>query len=1581
MPPDTSSPIIHFQVSKITDAQAQLPFIQLQTPSGEKIIALVDSGAQVSIIATKTAERLKMTVVGKRMTRYSGFVADSQPTECIFYKLEIKDLSGKCWSSCVPSYHRMTTEFRAPSHTREDLEKLKKWSLNTEGIIDLGTRDGQQIDMILGNNILNKIKSIERPKTYCLPSGRSIEKLMVGYVNHPPVMEDSFVPINESTQVNIVNDMEQIWIHTLDSEDMDLEEANANKVPSAVSNKKFEKQLEQLWSLEVIGIEPPTKREDKEALNNDLIKEFKRSAVKDPDGRIQVALPYNGRQNELGNNLAVAKRRLVSLLGRQLQKKEDREAYHQILMGQLASGIIEEVIPGTPADGPEYYIPHRVVIKQESLTTKLRIVLDASSHMKNQLSLNDCLYPGPSILQSILGILLRSRLPKFLMTADIEKAFHAVMVQEKFRDAMKFIWLKNPEEGFKESNIATYRFSRLPFGVTCSPFLLAVTILTYLDLDLDDFNERFLENLYVDNVMFTSNSEEDLMNCYTKSKSTCDKMHMNLREFMCNNGVVRAKIPEKDRSAQTTGKLLGHQWNSEEDTIHIKIATPPEGIPTKRDIVAFNATTYDPSGLLSPILVLLKRFITIMWEKDIDWDQKIPQDMWPLWKTVAAQFTEKVYSMPRQLVTNYDYDSIQLAVFSDASKYHYATTAYLRFGFKNERFESKLIFAKSRVRPSSGGSEYSIPRMELVALEIGVNSAVNIANELHIKIKDVNIFSDSTCCLYWILSKVSNNLGSVWVANRVKKIHQNAQVLREEGIPITFRYVPTDENPADIASRGCSIQELKESDLWHKGPKFLSEREDRWPKKLDNTIADPHAFREQARSLGIIPSSAPEKSTTLLKVEVNRQLPVYSSIVPYERTNSMSKLTKTIRKVCKWICYIVEKRNRRHPEKTINFTGSMLKKFKEAFEANNSVEETLLARKFIIQDHYIDAKERLNETPSSRMTPAVFDEGIWRFSTRFSNAEDERITPEMRHPIIIISKHRLATLIVQEAHENLHHQGIQDVITEVHRRYWIESIGLIVKSIRRRCVTCQKKHGLPFEYNYTRILPPSRTTMESPFKHIGLDYIGPLPFKLGQRLGKVWVLLLTCLVTRAVHLEIVSDNTTVGFINGLKRFIARRGAPSSILSDNAPQFKLGYRMINKDLKTYVNQDPSLTTFLARHEIKIKLITPMSPWQGGIYERLVGIVKNILLKVLGKGHHTFLELETLLIETEGIVNSRPITSNKKDIEDSPAIRPIDFIAPNVCLALPEKTDTTTGEDKAGQTEVKWRTLLDGLTRVKQRLWEEFTKRYFHTLREFTPRKGAHSRIKPRVGQLVLVEFPIIPRHTWPLGVITEVTRTKDGEARSVMVKTMDSTVEKSINQLIPLEDPEYEEEKNTLSVPRNIPQPDTSSIIPTPGDKESGSNSTSQAAQAKANCPAKTPQTVKRGPGRPKKWTGLYHIKPRPKALAQATKRGRGRPKGSTKGPTTIPKTQAPPTPRRSARLCQKAKSDLEERSDGATGAAKEGKEPKSTASPKRAILSRGRRDQKTWKARIAQAVQDHINLLSSVSPGKKVHPTPGMSRP
>lgn len=190
------------------------------------------------------------------------------------------------------------------------------------------------------------------------------------------------------------------------------------------------------WALERIGIDGDMNTNAESILNEEVVAEFERT-VKIINDDIFVCFPWKSDAPIIADNYSLAKRRLGNQL-KILDENEDvKMVYHNEFVKQIEKGILE-VAPKIQTGRIRYYIPHHGVVKPDSLTTKLRIVLDASSHMKGELSLNDIMHTGPQLVPGMIGVLLRARLCRILLIADVEKAFHQVKLHDTERDEPVF---------------------------------------------------------------------------------------------------------------------------------------------------------------------------------------------------------------------------------------------------------------------------------------------------------------------------------------------------------------------------------------------------------------------------------------------------------------------------------------------------------------------------------------------------------------------------------------------------------------------------------------------------------------------------------------------------------------------------------------------------------------------------------------------------------------------------------------------------------------------------------------------------------------------------------------------------------------------------------------------------------------------------------------------------------------------------------------------------------------------------------------------------------------------------------------
>ncbi|KAK6736488.1 hypothetical protein RB195_019274 [Necator americanus] len=274
------------------------------------------------------------------------------------------------------------------------------------------------------------------------------------------------------------------------------------------------------------------------------------------------------------------------------------KAYTATFTDYLEQGIIEEVDEHQFEDHRVYYIPHQAVIKETSATTKLRVVFDASPHYRGAPSLNDCLHSSPAILPDMIRL------------------------QRNERNATRFLWLRNPNLPPTPDNLRIFRFTRVPFGITASSFLLAASILHYLHLEpFKPLHKEIEDNIYVDNILLSASSERQAIKKYRSSKSLFNTMHMNLREFLCKSNTVNHSIEPSDRVRNPSSvKILGIPWNSRTDTLLIPLKTASANVYSKRTALSACSSIFDPHGLLTPFLVPFKVFIQDIWKKEYQWD-------------------------------------------------------------------------------------------------------------------------------------------------------------------------------------------------------------------------------------------------------------------------------------------------------------------------------------------------------------------------------------------------------------------------------------------------------------------------------------------------------------------------------------------------------------------------------------------------------------------------------------------------------------------------------------------------------------------------------------------------------------------------------------------------------------------------------------------------------------------------------------------------------------------------------------------------------------------------------------------------
>ncbi|KAK5856900.1 hypothetical protein PBY51_010180 [Eleginops maclovinus] len=731
-----------------------------------------------------------------------------------------------------------------------------------------------------------------------------------------------------------------------------------------------------------------------------------------------------------------------------------------------------------------------------------------------------------------------------------------------------------------------------------------------------------------------------------------------------------------------------------------------------------------------------------MWERGLSWDEELPPDLtreWQQWCLELPQLHQ--LAIPRWYRTDTQSENkhaLKLHVFCDASERAYSAVAYLQGETQDGEPTMSLVASKSRVAPLK---KMTLPRLELMGAVIGARLANNLMITLKMEPIQIRMWTDSMITLHWICSSAQK--WKQFVGNRVTEIQSLTN-------PELWSHIAGKINPADLPTRGQTVENLKHSHLWWNGPSFV-------------TSAD--------QSEGTDDDYVPERANTELKSshQVTVQLAANDADLtePVLELARYSKLKRVFR-VTAWRKRFIANAQTK-PKTRGELTAD------ELFEAERYWIKITQQQSFSQEIKQLKTGKGLSDCKIKELKPFLDEHELLSVGGRLQQSD---FTFREQHPWILPSKHKYSEMLIQYCHEKVMHSGVRDTLVQVRERYWIMRARQLVKSVVARCTIC-KRFNAKAGRQITAPLPRDRITESPPFEVTGVDFAGPLYVKVEDSVKKAYIALFTCAVTRAVHLELVSDQSTETFLLALKRFIARRGLCKVIYSDNAKTFKIA----DQDLKELWKaiKDPELLQFFSERGITWRFIAERAAWWGGFWERLVRSVKTCLKKVLGRASLNFEEMCTVLTEVEATLNSRPLTFVHNEVDEPQPLTPAHFLVGKRLTSLPPKPfPAETQHPTANKAEItrRWK--------YRQRLttsfWNAWRKDYLLDL------KSAHRCDTPtptplKVGDVVLIGEDHTPRQTWKLGRIKELFPGRDGLVRSCSVRTTSGTLLRRPIQLL------------------------------------------------------------------------------------------------------------------------------------------------------------------------------------------------------
>jgi len=548
------------------------------------------------------------------------------------------------------------------------------------------------------------------------------------------------------------------------------------------------------WDEQLAGILPKT-----EDSHNDILDRFVEQLIFTNE-RYHVRFPWLQGASLTSNYKKQALARL-SQTTKRLVKTGIIQDYHQILQDYESNGIIEKC----PKESTScYYIPHHAVVRTQATSTKIRIVFDASARELHGQSINDCLFEGSNLFPSLIGVIIRFRLFEHALTGDIEKAFLQIGIQNEDRDFTRFFWFKNvSKNNWPDGEIVQYRFCRVPFGFRSSPFILNKVIEHHLEISKNQYPDtvqKIKSNIYVDDLIISVDDRSTLQQIATDIKSIFSNMSMNLHKLHSNSHTF-------DHQSNSC-KILGIQWNIEQDTFTIQLPSKHE-IVTKRNLASYLCGIFDPLGLLVPFSNRYKLILHRAWLLNLDWDGNLPADL----MDELSELSEEVNSISNHQISRWcgyslSCGDVEIHSFADASMELYCATIYISF-MKDANRTSTLLCSKSRL--VSKRQTHTIPQLELMAALLSSRLLSTVLSMLPKELNySVKCFSDSQVVLHWI--KSINKRHKIHIQNKVAEIRQLFP-------PSSWFYIRSKNNPADIGTKQIKLKHWLTNELWWKGPK------------------------------------------------------------------------------------------------------------------------------------------------------------------------------------------------------------------------------------------------------------------------------------------------------------------------------------------------------------------------------------------------------------------------------------------------------------------------------------------------------------------------------------------------------------------------------------------------------------------------------------------------------------------------------------------------------------------------------------------------------------------------------------------
>ncbi|XP_062714021.1 uncharacterized protein LOC134290831 [Aedes albopictus] len=804
--PSTSGPSTSYMPTALVGSVRTVPLTVLLQTAMVKIAdvygyaiwarALLDPASQINLMTVELSQKLKL----RRVKTHQEIGGVGNATVVSSYSVDAR-IESHCSSFVADfSFHVL------PGITRELPAKAlntQEWNIPANIVLaDPTFHQPGPIDMILGMEVYYEL--VEEGLVRLGPDLPVLQKTVLGWV------VSGKVGSSPSPRVSYAH---------------------------VCSISSLEDQLTRFWELE------SCQSSSNLSVEETLCKaHFSATTVRDETGRFVVQLPKRSAVlSTLGDSKEIATRRFLALERRLNANPQLKQAYSDFIEEYHRLGHMEDVTDSEDLEtnALSYYLPHHCVLRPDSLTTKLRVVFDASCATSTGVSLNDGLMVGPVVQDDLVSITLRFRMSRYAIVSDIEKMYRQILVF--------FVRSLPAEDPLAEFSVGTD--AHLP---TVDRYELAKVGETTHKQAAKAVSKDF----YMDDLLTGVTEVAEGRQLCSQLLDLLQSAGLCLRKWSSNCPTLLEHLPSElrdertvlDLEASAPIKTLGLKWQTSADEFLFDVPDwNSSSIITKRIALSDAAKLFDPLGLVGPVIVQAKIYLQDVWRSQKGWDEPLDDELQQRWHEFRENLLAlRNLSVPRWVAPFVNPASTQIHGFCDASLKAYGACLYIRVTADDGTISVNLLTAKSKVAPLADSRKQKrvcLPRLELSAALLLAHLFQKVQTAINLEAQTF-FWSDSTIVLHWLSATPSR--WKTFVANRVLEV-QHATV---GGL---WAHVPGCENPADIISRGMDPEQLKTTNSWWHGPDWLSKSSRFWPAFVHTSNEDfpPENLEERQVALAV----------------------------------------------------------------------------------------------------------------------------------------------------------------------------------------------------------------------------------------------------------------------------------------------------------------------------------------------------------------------------------------------------------------------------------------------------------------------------------------------------------------------------------------------------------------------------------------------------------------------------------------------------------------------------------------------------------------------------------------------------------